>query len=181
MLEAVLKNQEKDNKNVKATYEFYTDGSLKDRGSLKSVMGSSWIQTLGPNPNTIFKMGSLSWPSSSKAKALAIFTVLLTVPEKRKVKIVTDSQTCIDIFRKLSLPHPKFTKKKLFKVNNWSIWTKIIETVQSKVLTIDLVKIKAHSGNLSNEYADQLAKKALDLLSVKIDYQETGPILSPPS
>jgi hypothetical protein len=53
--------------------------------------------------------------------------------------------------------------------------------VQSKVLTIDLVKIKAHSGNLSNEYADQLAKEALDLPSVEIDHQETGPILSPPS
>ena len=60
LLEAVLKNQEKDNKNVKATYEFYTNGSLKDRGSLKSAMGSSWIQTLGPNPNTIFKMDFLS-------------------------------------------------------------------------------------------------------------------------
>jgi ribonuclease HI len=181
LLEAVLENQEKDNKNVKATYEFYTDGSLKDRGSLKSAMESSWIQTLGPNPNTIFKIGSSSWPSSSKAEALAIFTALLTVPEKRKVKIVTDSQTCIDTFRKLSIPHPKFTKKKLLKVNNWSIWTKVLEMVQSKVLTIDLVKIKAHSGNLSNEYADQLAKEAFDIPSVEIDHQETGPILSPPS
>ena len=53
--------------------------------------------------------------------------------------------------------------------------------VQSKVLTIDLVKIKTHSGNSSNKYTDQLAKEALDLPSVEIDYQETGPILSPPS
>ena len=53
--------------------------------------------------------------------------------------------------------------------------------VQSKVLTIDLIKIKVYSRNLSNEYANQLTKKALDLPSVEIDYQETDPILSSPS
>ena len=144
-------------------------------------MGSSWIQTQGPNPNTSFKTGSAYWPSSSKAETIAIFTALLTIPENKNVKIHTDSQTCIDTFNKLLKPHPKFTIKKLLKTTNWTIWTKIMETVQSKKLKVELIKVKAHNGDFFNEKADLLAKEALNLPPIEISCQETGPITAPPT
>src|SRR5438552_11427461 len=119
---------------VKTTYEFYTDGLLKNRCYDNSLMGSAWIQTLGPNPNTTFQNSSSNWPLLSKVEAIAIFTALLTVSKSRKVEIFTDSQTYIDILHKLQIPHPKFTRKKLFKIKNWSIWIKIKKVIQSKEL-----------------------------------------------
>ena len=180
LIESYRTNLEKDKRDMETIYEFYTDGSLKNRGSIDSVMGSAWIQVCGPNPNTTFQVGSISWPSSSKAEAIAILTALLTVPEGKKVKIFTDSQVCIDIFLKMSSPHPKFTKKKLLKINNWAIWTKIIEASQSKKLRVELIKVKAHSGDIFNEWADKLAKEALNFPIIKFSSQETGPITSIP-
>ena len=121
LLEAYNDNQIENINNNMTEYEFYTDGSLKDRGNIQMSMGSSWIQTLGSNPNTTFKTGSTSWPSSFKAETIAIFTVLLIISEGKKVIIYTDSQACIDTFHKISTPHPKFTKRKLLKVINWNI------------------------------------------------------------
>ena len=134
----------------------------------------------GPNPNTVFKTGSTLWPSSSKAESLAILTALLTVPESREVKIFTDSQSCIDNFHKLSSPHPKFTKKKLLKIRNWTIWTKITEASQSKKPTIKLIKVKAHNRDYFNDQADLLVKEALNLPAIEITHKETGPIIVSP-
>ena len=117
---------------------------------------------MGSNPNTTFQNSSSNWPLLFKAKAIAIFTALLTVPKSRKVKIFTDSQTCIDILHKFQIPYPKFTRRKLFKIKNWSIWIKIKEAIQSKELKVKLIKVKAHEGDYFNERADQLAKEALN-------------------
>ena len=176
LLKAYINNTNTDVFGVKTTYEFYTDGSLKNRGYDNSLMGSAWIQTLGPNPNTTFQNSSLNWPSSSKAEAIAIFTALLTVPKSRKVEIFTDSQTCIDILHKLQIPHPKFTRRKLFKIKNWSIWIKIKEAIQSKELKVKLTKVKAHEGDYFNERADQLAKEALNSPALIIKDREASSI-----
>jgi hypothetical protein len=88
LLELYLNNKAKDNQETNSPYEFYTDGSLKDRSSTETAMGSAWIQTQGPQPNSTFKSSSSYWPSSSKAEAIAIFTALLTVPEKRRLKSI---------------------------------------------------------------------------------------------
>ena len=112
-------NLDLDKKNEKSKYEFYTDGSLKERGNSESKMGSAWIQTVGQSPNTSFQSSSINWPSFFKAEVIAIFTALLMVPENKEVKIYTDSQACINVFYKLQNPHPKFTKRKLTKIKNW--------------------------------------------------------------
>ena len=143
------------------------------------AMRSFWIQTQGPQPNSTFKAGVAQWLSSSKTESIAIFTALFTVPEMERVKIYTDSQICIDTFHKISSFHPKFTKKRLLKIKNWSIWTKIIELFQSKKLTVNLIKVKAHNGNFFNERADSLAKEALKLHPIEISSYKTSLILLP--
>jgi ribonuclease HI len=181
LVEAYNNNLTKDNNSIETIYEFYTDGSLQNRGSTQMSMGSAWIQTSGPNPNTTFRISSTTWPSSSKAETIAIFTALLTIPEERNVKIFTDSLTSIQTYYKLLTPRPNFTKRKLLKITNWSIWTKVMETIQSKKLIVELIKVKAHEGNFFNEVADKLAKEALSHPIAEFNYQETGPILSPPT
>ena len=181
LVEAYKANKALDNQDSNTCYEFYTDGSLKSRGSKEVAMGSAWIQTQGPQPNSTFKASPSCWPSSFKAESVAILMALLTVPDRRKVRIYTDSQTCIDTYHKLLTPHPKFTKRKLLKIKNWSIWTKILELTQSKSLTVKLIKVKAHSGDHFNERVDILAKEALTLDPIEISIQETGTILVPPT
>ena len=56
-----------------------------------------------------------------------------------------------------------------------------METIQSKKLRVELIKVKAHDGDFFNEQADTLAKEALNLPAIEINCQETGPILAPPS
>src|SRR5271170_1733229 len=56
-----------------------------------------------------------------------------------------------------------------------------METIQSKKLTVELIKVKAHDGDFFNKRADILAKEALSLPAIEINCQETGPILAPPT
>lgn len=148
-------------------YEFYTDGSLSQRSSQEVKMGAAWIQTSGPIPGSIFKTGLEDWPSSSRAEVTAIATALLTVPQNRSVKIYTDSQNCIDTYTKLISNSPKLTAKRWLKINNWSLWSIILEAVKSKKLKLTLVKVKAHSNDPWNERADKLAKEAASTSNIK--------------
>ena len=173
-------NKKEEDQESPEKYEFYTDGSLKDRGSEDSKMGSAWLQTAGPKLGSTFQNSITDWPSSSKAEATAILTALLTVPENREVEIFTDSQASIDTFIRLQNPHPKFTKRKMLKIKNWSIWTKIKETIQGKGLKVQLAKVKAHSGNYLNEKADQLAKEALSKPLLRFTDHEAGSIWAQP-
>src|SRR5947207_9306857 len=76
------------------TIVFYTDGSLAENKSSGSMdMGSGWISLNGGQE---FCCKIFSWPSSTRAELLAIYTALLTVPCNRSVIIKTDSQAAID-------------------------------------------------------------------------------------
>ena len=56
-----------------------------------------------------------------------------------------------------------------------------MELVQSKKLTVNLIKVKAHNRDFFNEKADSLAKEALKLHPIEISFHETGSILSFPT
>jgi L-asparaginase/Glu-tRNA(Gln) amidotransferase subunit D len=97
---------------IESTYEFYTDGSLIDRSTETMKMGAAWLQTMGPNPGSLFFTGVSEWPSSFRAETTAILIAILTVTPNSKVTIYTDSQNCIDTYNKLTRPDPKRTVKK---------------------------------------------------------------------
>jgi len=63
------------------TFEFFTDGSVKDLTLQSCRLGLGWIQTYPSSPNLTFSASALINPSSSKAEALAILTALTTVPK----------------------------------------------------------------------------------------------------
>ncbi|RHZ90134.1 hypothetical protein Glove_7g44 [Diversispora epigaea] len=159
--------------------EFFSDGSLTEQGTQHMRMGSAWIQTSGPQLLSTFSCGVLSWPSSSHAEVIAIFTALLTAPSQCKVKINTDSQTCIDTFKYIMTR--SLTTRQWLRINNHVVWLKILETVKSKSLSVILFKVKAHSGVNFNEQVDRLAKNALNLEPIQFNIIDTGPLFIIPT
>ncbi|RHZ83397.1 hypothetical protein Glove_95g62 [Diversispora epigaea] len=159
--------------------EFYSDGSLTEQGTQHMRMGSAWIQTSGPQLLSTFLCGVSSWPSSSHAEVIAIFTALLIAPSQCKVKINTDSQTCIDTFKYIMTR--SLTTRQWLRLNNHVVWLKILETVKSKSLSVILFKVKAHSGVNFNEQVDRLAKNALNLEPIQFNIIDTGPLFTIPT
>lgn len=84
-------------------------------------MGAAWIQSAGPNIGDIFKCQIQDWPSSLKPKAIAIYTALLTVPDKVTMKIHTDSQVCIDNFKRTMNKDVYLTVRRWQKIKNFTI------------------------------------------------------------
>ena len=103
--------------------------------------------------------GITDWPSAHRAELAAIVLAVLTVPQASKVEIVTDSASCIDTFNKLSKPDAKRTICRWIKEKNWSLWMRLTEIIWRKKLQVRLTKVKAHSGDPSNERVDTLAKE----------------------
>jgi ribonuclease HI len=177
LIALLLNNMSHNQKNNnQETYEFYTDGSLINRGAtngLETKMGSAWIQTQGPSPNSSFCAGVQDWPSSCKAEATAILTAILTIPRNNKAIIYTDSQNCIDTFAEISKANPKLTCRRWLKIKNWSIWHNISDLIHKKEIQLSLKKVKAHSGNVFNERVDQLAKAATQLPAITWSHTTT--------
>ncbi|RHZ87981.1 hypothetical protein Glove_27g56 [Diversispora epigaea] len=144
------------------------------------LKGAQWKFKL-PCPQLLssFSCGVSSWPSSSHAEVIAIFTALLTAPSQCKVKINTDSQTCIDTFKHITTR--SLTIRQWLRINNYLVWLRILETINTKSLLVLLFKVKAHSGVTFNEQADRLAKDALNLEPIQFNIIDTGPLSAIPT
>ena len=90
-------------------FQFYTDGSLGSAKNQEKRMGAAWLQTKGPNQDNFFATGVTDWPSSHRAELVAIILAVLTVPQASRVKIVTDSVSCIHTYNRLIKPDPRRT------------------------------------------------------------------------
>ncbi|EXX59818.1 hypothetical protein RhiirA5_385803 [Rhizophagus irregularis] len=98
-------------------------------------------------------------PSSSRAEAAAIYAVLTISPCDSEVTIYTDLQTAIDGLRGCS--SFSYSNSHLYyKTKNFKLWAIIEQTIRSKNLIVLPIKIKAHSGNYLNDFADFLANTA---------------------
>jgi ribonuclease HI len=159
--------------------EFYTDGSLINQGTDQIRMGAAWIQSKGPKIDSSFKCGLENWPSSSHAEVVAILTALLVTPEYCKVDIKTDSSVCIENFKRVTSPY--ITTRGWLKIKNYIVWAMIVETIKQKSLSLNLIKVKAHSGITYNEKADLLAKNALTLPSITFNLMDAHIISAIPT
>ncbi|GET66496.1 RNA-directed DNA polymerase from mobile element jockey-like isoform X1 [Rhizophagus irregularis DAOM 181602=DAOM 197198] len=117
-------------------YCFYTDGSLINLGTPNVSMGWSWVQVLDGagffQSIAAHAHGIIhNWPSSTRAEIAAIHAALTVTPPFSTVTIHTDSQSAIDGLRLCAT----------FSYSN-------------------TVKVKGHSGNFYNDYADSLANSA---------------------
>jgi hypothetical protein len=138
------------------SFEFYTDGSLIGLRTSYCRMGFGWIE---PQLNITYKESCIFNLSLTKSESYAILTILLVVPNHSRITIYTDSQNCIQNFNFFT--NPLISRRKQLNHNNHLLWTFIIEIMNTKKLDIKLVKVKAHSGNLYNDMADELATQGL--------------------
>ncbi|PKC00058.1 hypothetical protein RhiirA5_428759 [Rhizophagus irregularis] len=69
----------------------------------------------------------------------------------------SDSQNCIDTYN-TRLNMPTISPHQRLKQNNFLIWDLIFWIIAHNKLTIQLLKVKAHSNNKYNDIADDLAK-----------------------
>ncbi|CAJ0825183.1 755_t:CDS:2 [Entrophospora sp. SA101] len=78
--EVLINTYEKNVNEPSEEYSFYTDGSVKQIGTLNTHSGIAWIQTTG----------------AAKAEMMSIFSAILTVPENNSINIYTDSLSFIN-------------------------------------------------------------------------------------
>jgi hypothetical protein len=143
-------------------FEFYSDGSVSNIGSIDCKSGFGWIQTNSNIPNISFKGSTIFFPSSFKSESFAILLILITLPPGAICRIYTDSQNCIDTFNS-RLHSSAISPRRRLKQNNFLIWDLIFWLITHHALTVQLLKIKAHSNNKFNDQADSLAKAGRDL------------------
>ena len=82
-------------------FEFYTDGSLINQGTMNSNMTCGFIQVRDRAPYSKFTTNIKLWPSSAKGELIAIILALLTVPDRSDVIIQTDSENTLNRFYNL--------------------------------------------------------------------------------
>jgi len=118
-------------------------------------MGGAWVETNNPEEDH-FIFQCEDFASSSRAKALAILVALVTAPHRCHVTIITDSMVCMQ-----QMDNILHNNNPIWgKMANQTIWSFIKWTIQTYNLTISMVKVKAHDGDLLNELADKLAKES---------------------
>ncbi|PKY32860.1 hypothetical protein RhiirB3_451323, partial [Rhizophagus irregularis] len=109
--------------------------------------------------NTSEVTSPFTWADIEDAEAAAIYAVLTISPRDSEVIIYTDSQTAIDGLRSCS-SFVYSNSRLYYKTTNFELWAIIERTILSKNLTVFFVKVKAHSGNYLNDFADSLANTA---------------------
>ncbi|GET64519.1 ribonuclease H-like domain-containing protein [Rhizophagus irregularis DAOM 181602=DAOM 197198] len=145
-------------------YCFYTDGSLINLGTPDVSMGWSWVQVLDGagffQSVAAHAHGIIhNWPSSTRAEIAAIHAALTVTPPSSTVTIHTNSQSAIDGLR-LCATFSYSNSRLYYKTTNFELWAIIERLISSKSLSVTAVKVKGHSGNFYNDYADSLANSA---------------------
>ncbi|GET64523.1 RNA-directed DNA polymerase from mobile element jockey-like [Rhizophagus irregularis DAOM 181602=DAOM 197198] len=145
-------------------YCFYTDGSLINLGTPDVSMGWSWVQVLDGagffQSIAAHAHGIIhNWPSSTRAEIAAIHAALTVTPPFSTVTIHTDSQSAINGLR-LCATSSYSNSRLYYKTTNFELWAIIERLISSKSLSVTAVKVKGHSGNFYNDYADSLANSA---------------------
>ena len=99
--------------------------------------------------------------SSTRAELDAIYKGLTQIPDDRKVEIFSDSQNAITNIEHLKSGN--LTERQIVKMNNHDIIDQIKIQMEDRNIQIEMTKVKAHSGIVSNEIADDLAKNSLHM------------------
>ncbi|RHZ78707.1 hypothetical protein Glove_157g58 [Diversispora epigaea] len=136
----------------------YTDGSLIKRDNNNShvtTIGCRWCALNENNTEFNFSDKVENFASSTRVELMAILTTVYATPKHSRLCIFTDSQAAIDAIANASANSRKAHRK----LKNWTIVKAIEEIANVQNLTLRLEKVKAHSGVIHNETADQLARE----------------------
>lgn len=113
--------------NTYNNFVFYSDGSVKDISLPSCRLGFGWIQTRKSIPDASYFGTTIFMPSSTKAEAFAILTILLVCPSYFSIKIMTDSANCINTFYSFVVQKTPLSPRKKFKQINFLVWFLILQ------------------------------------------------------
>ena len=120
-------------------------------------MGYSIVQIDEQNNIVCSHRGKLKkWFSSTQAELAACLIAVLIAPNEGVVEIRTDSLYAIVAISE-SLKNE--STRRWLKVKNNSILQAIVKACKSKKVWLELIKVKAYSGDIYNDIVDQLAKE----------------------
>src|SRR6266536_139701 len=141
------------------TLNFYSDGSLSypTFGNLKMGFGWNCYDT-DFNLLNSFNASTQYWPSSTRAELSALLSIFMVAPINSQLHIYTDSQTLIQGFNALISPTSKQHRAYLQK-QNYIMWSCVEIIYKSHNLSVTLHKVRAHTDDIYNNMADELAKK----------------------
>ncbi|CAB4496291.1 unnamed protein product [Rhizophagus irregularis] len=117
-------------------FEIYTDGSVRGFGFYSEIS---------------------YFPSSNKAKLLAVILALIVLPSNSEVTIYTDSNNVITGYYDI-IDRNNFIimPRKFFKIRMNNIyWNILREIIVTNNLTLDFIKVKGHSDDYFNNYIDE--------------------------
>ncbi|RHZ56611.1 hypothetical protein Glove_399g10 [Diversispora epigaea] len=136
-----ISNNARDKTTISTSIRIYTDGSLIKRDNNNShvtTMGCGWCALDENNTEFNFSGKVENFTSSTRAELIAILTAVYATPKPN------------------ASANPRKAHRKL---KNWTIVKAIEEIANVQKLTLRLEKVKAHSGVIHNETADQLARE----------------------
>jgi ribonuclease HI len=143
--------------------DIYTDGSLvvdSSSGRDEKKMGVGWV-VVNENidsSNLSFKCRIVDWPSSTRAELGAIWTAILVAPYEANVRIFSDSKAAIEGIQNFK---GLMSIRSNFKTKNRSLISQIVDSCKTKLIKLEMIKVKGHSMNIWNDKADSLAKEGL--------------------
>jgi ribonuclease HI len=151
---------------------FYTDGSVINLETEYVSMSSAYLQTNVNAPNLQLSFTFENWPSSSRAELAAVVAALLVAPPNSNITIYTDSASVISCFKThdSTLQH---LPRNIMKSPNYILWLILYDIIKINNLTVDFIKVKAHSGDVNNEAADTLAKISHGFDAISLNFNST--------
>ena len=137
--------------------KIYTDGSC-----LNNPGDGGWAAIINDNGKILKISGSEKNTTNNKMELMAPIYALKKINKNQKVEIYIDSKYVklgiTEWIHKWIKNNWKTSKKE--DVKNKALWIELYELTQC--CTIEWMWVKAHSGNVLNEEADLLAKKAAE-------------------
>ena len=137
--------------------KIYTDGSC-----LNNPGDGGWAAIIYDNGKILKISGSEKNTTNNKMELMAPINALKRINKNQKVEIYIDSKYVklgiTEWIHKWIKNNWKTSKKE--DVKNKALWIELYKLTQS--YTIEWMWVKAHSGNVLNEEADLLAKRAAE-------------------
>ncbi len=138
--------------NVNDIVIIYTDGACRGNPGI-----GAWAATLEYNGNTKDIFGFVEYTTNNQMELTAVIESLKILKRQCDVVIYTDSQY---VQKGITEWIHGFKKRNWKNVKNVELWLELDELNNNHKVTWHWVR--GHSGNLKNEYVDQLANKVID-------------------
>jgi ribonuclease HI len=137
----------------------YTDGSLQGAGSQSCQAGAGFVVFDGEKPLVEIAIQLSGWVSSTKAEIYGCMAALVALPTSCPLQICTDSQGLIAGFQSFVTGADLVSPRRLLRNRFYREWAVLRQIIGACTAPVQLIKVKAHTGDFGNELADRLAKQ----------------------